>query len=221
MNACIFDLDGTLTDTLSTIAFYVNKSLKKFGFDSIDIEHFKYFAGNGRDILLHRALAHLGIDTVENFIKVGAEYDKLYENDTIGLSAPFDGICEMLDRLKEMGIKIAVLSNKPHNVTLPFVKSIFGDNCFDIIYGQRPEVKLKPHPQGAYIVADELGVLPENCIFIGDTDNDILTGINAGMKTIGVLWGFRDEKELLSAGADFIVSIPSQIPEIVSELIKE
>ena len=219
MNACIFDLDGTLTDTLSTIAFHMNNALKKFNFPPIELEKFKYFVGNGRDLLVHRTLTYLNADTEENYINVGTEYDRLYENDIIGLSAPFEGILEMLEDLKNIGIKTAVLSNKPHNVTLPFVKSIFGDT-FDLIYGQRPKIKLKPDPEGAFIVAKELGVPPENCIFIGDTNNDILTGVNAGMKTIGVLWGFRDEKELADAGADFIVSKPCQITKIVSELKK-
>jgi len=220
MKACIFDLDGTLTDTLSTIAFYANKALEAFGYPSIETEHFKYFAGNGKDMLIHRALRHLNIDNEENFLKVSSEYDKLYEGNTVGLSKPFDGICEMLDSLKKMGIKLAVLSNKPHNVTVPLVKNIFGNECFDIIFGQRAEVKMKPDPEGAYITANELGVSSDECIFIGDTDNDILTGVNAEMKSIGVLWGFRDEKELTDAGADYIVSQPEEIVNIISLLNK-
>lgn len=213
MKAYIFDLDGTLSDTLSSIAFYCNTALKKYDFSEIETEQYKYLVGNGRDKLIHRALRHNGADTEENFKKVCTEYDRLYENDVICLAKPYDGITDMLTALKENGIKIAVLSNKPHNVTVKIVKILFGD-IFDAVYGYRENVALKPEPDGALLLAKELGITPSNCVFIGDTDNDILTGVNAGMKTIGVLWGFRNEQELRNAGADYIVNTASEITQI-------
>jgi len=213
MRAYIFDLDGTLSDTLSSIAFYCNQALKKFGFCEIETERYKQLVGNGRDLLIHRALTEVGADTPENFINVCTEYDKLYEADVICLAKPYDGIIKMLNDLKTGGNKIAVLSNKPHNVTVPIVKELFGD-IFDAVYGARDGVELKPKPGGALKLAEELGVSPSDCVFIGDTDNDILTGVNAGMKTIGVLWGFRDETELRDAGADYIVNKAHEITEI-------
>lgn len=213
MKAFIFDLDGTLSDTLSSIAFYANSALKKFGFGEIPVERFKHLVGNGRDLLIHRALAEFDADNEENFEKVCKEYDTLYEADVICLAKPYDGIVEMLKNLKASNKKIAVLSNKPHNVTVPIVHELFGD-IFDVAYGARDGIELKPMPGGALMVADELGVHPSECVFIGDTDNDILTGVNAGMKTIGVLWGFRDEEELKNAGADYIVSKAYEITEI-------
>lgn len=215
---CIFDLDGTLTDTLSSIAFYCNSALEKSGFSAIQEDNYRYFLGNGRDKLIHRILKFHNADTDENFKKVGADYDKLYESDVICKTTAFDGITDMLGRLKESGVCLAVLSNKPHNVTYAVVKAIFAD-IFDIVYGQRDNVKLKPDPEGAYIISDEAGVPCESCFFIGDTDNDILTAKNAGMKSIGVLWGFRDREELSGAGADYIVSHPSEIAEIVRKNI--
>lgn len=216
MKACIFDLDGTLTDTLSSIAFYGNKALSNFGIEPIETEEYKYFLGDGRDCLIHRMLAYRNADTDENFKKVGADYDTAYENDVICLTKPFPGILRLLDDLKAHGVRLAVLSNKPDNVAVPIVEAIFKDR-FDFAAGEHNGMRRKPASDGALLISQRLGVLPENCFFIGDTNVDIFTGQAAGMKTIGVLWGFRGRKELIDAGADFIASDAHDIYKFVTE----
>lgn len=211
---CIFDLDGTLTNTIPAISHFGNSALLKFGFSEIKQDKYKLLVGNGRDLLIHRMLKEFDADTSENFEKVGNAYDSAYEADPLYKTAPYDGILELLDRLKSEGIALAVLSNKPDNVAQDVVRLFFGDR-FDVIAGQKPNIKVKPDPEGVFMILKELGVSPEECFFIGDTYVDISTGKNAGIESIGVLWGFRGEAELTEAGADYIVSRPAEILDII------
>ncbi len=213
---CIFDLDGTLSNTIPAIEYFGNTALAKYGFSPISADRYKKLVGNGRDLLIHRMLEENNADTPENYDKVGAAYDAGYEADPLYLTSPYDGIMELLDNLKAKGIKIAVLSNKPDNVCVDVVKLFFGER-FDAIYGQKEGIPVKPAPDGALMICDELGEKPCDTIFIGDTYVDITTGKDAGMETIGVLWGFRDEEELRGAGATYIVEQPSEISDIISK----
>ena len=203
MSLCIFDLDGTLLNTLPTIAYYGNCALEKFGFPKIEEERYKHLIGDGRDVLIHRMLAEFGADTDENFEKVRAAYDTLYEADYMYLAKPYPHIEEMLGELKKRSIKLAVLSNKPDNVARPIVQSTFGDT-FSEIWGKRDDFPTKPNPTAALEICRIMNEDVNNTVFIGDTAVDIKTGKNAGFYTIGVEWGFRDRKELEDAGADFI-----------------
>lgn len=213
IKTCIFDLDGTLINSLPAIAHFGNTALSAYGFPIHETEKYKYLVGDGAAVLVHRMLGEY--DTDENYKKVKAEYDRLYESDVLYDTFPYDGIKELLSNLKQNGIKIAVLSNKPHNVTSMVVTKLFGENTFDICFGQRNNIPKKPAPDGALIICKELGCAKDEVIFIGDTNVDIRTGKNAGFTTIGVLWGFRDENELKEANADYIVSSTDKILDIV------
>ena len=211
---CIFDLDGTVLDTLSAIAYFGNNALKKCGFSAISEEHYNYFAGDGRIILIHRMLDFLGADTPENYENVSKLYDFEYEKAPNFKTKPFPDIPNLLESLKSMGIKIAVLSNKPDNVTQDAIKIFFGDS-FDFVQGAVNNVRSKPEPDTALKICNKFGILPSETLFIGDTNVDIETGKNAKMKTCGVLWGFREEAEFLRCGADFIVDSPLEIMKII------
>lgn len=221
IKAAIFDLDGTLSDTITTIAYYGNSALQNHGFAEIPTEVYKKLVGNGKDILIHRMLDYYGADTEENFAKVCKDYDIGYEKAPLYLTAPYDGTPEAVKTLIENGIKCAVLSNKPDNVTTPIVEELFGKGHFEVCHGARDGVPIKPAPDGAVLTAKEMGFDVTECVFVGDTYVDIQTGKSAGMKTIGVLWGFRDYEELKNAGADFIISHPSEIFDIISSLNKQ
>ena len=207
---CIFDLDGTLTNTLDAISHFGNTALGKNGFDAIEKDRYRYLVGDGRDLLIHRMLAESGKDTDENFAKVAKSYDEAYEAEPLYKTAPYEGIPELLSALSEKGYGICVLSNKPDNVVQDIVRLFFGD-IFRVVMGKKPEFEIKPSPQAALAISRECGVEPAECVFIGDTDVDIKTGKNAGMKTCGVLWGFREKEELLEAGADCIADKPMDI----------
>lgn len=215
IKVCIFDLDGTLADTLSTIANYGNSALKAHGYDEIETEKYKLLAGDGRDELIRRMLKTVGDSELKDFETVRKTYDTLYENDMMGITKVFDGMKELLMNLKKKHIKIAVLSNKPDNVVPTVIETLFGKGFFDACLGQLDSIKRKPAPDGAILIAQQFNVLPEECLYIGDTDVDMQTGSSAGMNSVGVLWGFRGEKELISNGANYIVKKPSEILNLV------
>lgn len=214
MSLCIFDFDGTLLNTLPTIAHYGNSALKEFGFPEIEEERYKILIGDGRDVLIHRMLAEFDADTDDTFQKVRTAYDTLYEADYMYLAKPYPHIKETLAKLKDNGIKLAVLSNKPDNVAYAIVKEVFGDT-FSEVWGKRDAFPIKPDPTAALEICRIMNESVKDTVFIGDTAVDIKTGKNAGFYTVGVEWGFRDRKELENAGADYIASTAMDITDAV------
>ena len=212
---CIFDLDGTVLDTVHTIAYYGNYALQKNGIEPIDDEEYKYFAGNGAVNLIKRALRFRGCLTDEIFQKVFADYNAAYNANTSYLTAPFDGIRGILDTIKAQGIKMVILSNKPHFATCGVITSLFGEDYFDCVYGQREDVPIKPDPTAVYGIMEECNAKAEECLYIGDTGTDMKTGKNAGLYTVGVLWGFRGKDELLESGADVIIEKPVELLDCI------
>lgn len=213
---CIFDLDGTVLDTVHTIAYYGNLALSKNGIEPIDDAEYNYFAGNGAVNLIKRMLHYRGVLTEERFQKVFADYNAAYNANTTYLTAPFAGIVDTLDAIKAQGIKIAILSNKPHFATCGVISSLFGEGYFDCVYGQRENVPLKPDPTAVHQLIEEMDVLPGQCLYIGDTGTDMETGKNAALYTVGVLWGFRGRDELEASGADVIIEKPCQLLDCIN-----
>ena len=212
---CIFDLDGTVLDTVHTIAYYGNYALSKHGIEPIEDKEYNYFAGNGAVNLIKRALCFRDTLTDETFEKVFADYNTAYNANTSYLTAPFEGIQETLDAIKAQGIKMAILSNKPHFATCGVINSLFGEGYFDCVYGQRENVPIKPDPTAVYGIMNEMNVNPEDCLYIGDTGTDMKTGKNANLCTVGVTWGFRGKDELLEGGADIIIDNPHQLLDCI------
>lgn len=215
MSTVIFDLDGTLLDTIKTIAYYGNKSLSKYGFETFPEDKYKYFVGNGAVLLIERALDAQGALTKENFDKVYPFYNNIYNADTLYLTEPYSGIKDMLRELKKDGIKTAVLSNKPHEAASDVVEKLLGKDLIDICCGGKDGVPLKPDPWGANEILKALSSDKEHSFFVGDTYVDMKTGINAGLCPIGVTWGFRPESELLEAGAKFIANNTDELIKII------
>ena len=216
IKACIFDLDGTLTDTIRAIAHFGNLALSEYGMGPIDVEDYKIYVGDGRDKLIPRILKHHNSDTDEMFEKVRDVYDENYEKDYLYDTDAYDGIRELLSELKKKGIKIAVCSNKPDNVVHYVAGTIFGENYFDAVCGVIDGMPTKPNPYTALKIAEKLDVLPKECLFLGDTNVDIFTAKNAEMTSVGVLWGFRSRTELVQAGADYIAENPHVILQLIN-----
>ena len=210
----IFDLDGTLLDTIETIAYYGNTTLEKFGFKSIDTQKYNYMAGLGAKHLVKCMLAEFGSEDEEIFNRVFSDYNKSYNVDPLYKTKVYDGINELILKAKKQGMKLAVLSNKPHDATVDVINNFFDKGTFDICFGAREGVPLKPDPAPAIAVANELGLEKSECIYVGDTDVDMKTGKGAGFYTVGVLWGFRDRQELEENGADIIVTRPDEIADL-------
>ncbi|MCT7486930.1 HAD family hydrolase [Aliarcobacter cryaerophilus] len=208
----IFDLDGTLLDSIEDIAFSMNKVLESLQLPTHKIEDYKHFVGGGVDILVENALSNQSKEIKYEVIKrFKIEYDGKLHSKTL----PYDGIYELLDELKKLDINLAVLSNKPHEFTVSYVNHFFKNYNFKEIHGQKKDVPKKPDPKAALDIVKCLDSSCENTYFIGDTKIDMQTAKSANMTAIGVLWGFRDEKELRDFGADFIVSNPLEILKIL------
>lgn len=208
----IFDLDGTLLDSIEDIASSMNKVLESLQLPTHKIEDYKHFVGGGVDILVENALSNQSKEIKDEVIKrFKIEYDGKLHSKTI----PYDGIYELLDELKKLDINLAVLSNKPHEFTVSYVNHFFKNYNFKEIHGQKKDVPKKPDPKAALDIVKCLDSSCENTYFIGDTKIDMQTAKSANMTAIGVLWGFRDEKELRDFGADFIVSNPLEILKII------
>lgn len=214
---CIFDLDGTIADTVESIAHVGNQTLRAFGLPEIPVKDYNFYAGDGADVQVKRMLAAVpGGDKVD-YEEVRTQYRKWFAENPFYHVKPYDGILELLERLKAQGIKIAVLSNKPHGAAVEVVHKIFGQDMFHKIQGQTSEIPRKPSPIGALAVAKEFGALPQECLYCGDTNTDMDTGKAAGMFTIGVTWGFRPRTELEEHHADKIVDQPSEILQLAFE----
>lgn len=211
IKVCIFDLDGTLADTLESIAVASNEALATSGLGPLPVENFRYYAGDGAKELIVRALKGAGDENLVHFNQVFARYCDIFRKDCTYKVTVFDGMAQTLELLKKREIRLAVLSNKPHERALDVIGALFGADVFDVVWGQKDDVPRKPDPSGALMIAQKFHVAPEECMYVGDTDVDMQTGIGAGMFTVGVLWGFRKRDELEQNHAQAIVSHPKEL----------
>jgi len=208
--AVLFDLDGTLLDTVQDLADSVNIVLRRFGFPEHGTESYKYFVGDGVDQLAHRALPenHRDEATVTKCIKaIREEYSRRWANNT----RPYEGIPELLDTLTARNTRMAILSNKPDDSTKATVSKLLPDWHFDPIVGASPSVPMKPDPEGALNIARSLNIPPNSFLYLGDTGTDMRTACAAGMYPVGALWGFRKADELTESGAKTIIKDPGEL----------
>ncbi len=216
ISGCVFDCDGTLLDTLESIAYCANRALRDFGFREFDTEAYKLFVGDGAATLVRRCLAQAGDPAWEHFEEVFARYREYFAVDCMYKVRPYEGITEVVQKLKERGIAVSVLSNKPHAETKKVIADMFGSDMFDYVQGQIEGLAIKPAPDGALQIAKTLQIPPQEFLYIGDTATDMKTGNAAGMHTVGVLWGFRDRKELEESRAETIIARPVEILELLA-----
>ena len=217
IKACIFDLDGTLTDTVESIARGVNKALVHFGYSKRPVEEYNFYAGDGIDMALKRALAAAG-DTEGRCLEAGIPLcRKYFGEDPLYHVKPYPQIRETVKALKVRGVKNAVFSNKPHTAAVQVVEAVFGKGFFDYIQGQTAEIPRKPDPAGVFRIMKEFSVRPEECLYFGDTNTDMETGHAAGLYTVGVAWGFRPRSELEAYHADCIINQPAEILQVYRE----
>ena len=204
----IFDLDGTLTDTLDSLQICANEAVAAFGCGPYEKERFCYFAGDGMRELVKRCLCDVDSEKEVYLDQAVSKYQELFAENCMYHVEPYEGIKELLGVLKKTGAMLAVNSNKPHSEAVEVVETIFGKDCFDMIVGNSEERPKKPSPEGIHYIMKTLGVSPQDVLYLGDTDTDMKTGKNAGVFTIGVLWGFRKRAELEENGADAIIAHP-------------
>lgn len=211
---CIFDLDGTLVNSIEDLADSVNIVLERYRFPLHEIEEYKHFVGDGTLKLIERALPEQERipDTIE---KLHGEFSEEYRRRAVMKTRPYSGITEVIKILKKRGVILAVASNKPDRFSRYIVDELFEKDSFDMIRGKTDGVPAKPKPDIILGIMKAWGVSAEDTCLVGDSDVDVMTAHNAGIECIGCSWGFRGRQELESAGADFIADDPLKIADYI------
>ena len=209
-NTYIFDLDGTLLDTLQDLANAVNHAMREMNYPERTVDEVRRFIGNGIRMLIKRA-APQDI-SVEDYEKTLAIFTAYYLDHIADFTKPYDGIAEVIETLKSKGCKVAVVSNKADEAAKKVVKDYFGD-IFDMVVGKMDRFPSKPEPDSVLYVIETLGADKDKCIYSGDSEVDVQTAHNAGLPCVGVTWGNRDVSELIAAGAEYIAEKPNEILE--------
>ncbi|MHC4176443.1 MAG: HAD family hydrolase [Planctomycetota bacterium] len=212
--AVIFDLDGTLLDTLEDLADSGNHTLARYGLPTHPVDAYRYFIGDGVGMLIRRMLPE-GRRNEDTIGKVTKTYREEYGRRWNVKTKPYDGIGELLDALKAAKIKTAVLSNKPHELTEKCVGELLSRWTFDAALGHRDGIARKPDPAGALWIARQWRLAPSEIVYVGDTATDMETAVAAGMYPCGVLWGFRPAQELLTGGAKVLIERPIELLDVL------
>lgn len=219
IKAVLFDLDGTLADSLADLADSTDYALSVLGFPTHNLNEYKYFVGDGIPKLIERALPSdkKSPEIQKRCLDIFMEHYREHYHDK---TRAYDGITELLCSLKKAGLKTAIISNKAQEMAEKVVTKLFG-NSFDAVAGKREGFPAKPDPSLTLEVVKEIGLTPDLCALIGDSGMDMAAAVNGGLLPIGVLWGFRTKEELLENGAQYTVSEPKQIIDIITELNHE
>lgn len=210
----IFDLDGTLLDTVADLANATNQALDYCGFPRHPVDAYYKFVGNGINKLFSRALPTDSCGE-EDVLRIRSLFVPFYNQHNTDCSCPYPGITDLLRRLQSCGVQIAVASNKYHEATVKLVRHFFPDIDISVIYGQRDGVPIKPAPDIVYDILRATGISVEETLYVGDSGVDMQTACNAEVESVGVTWGFRDEEELRAYGAMHIVHCAEEIFSLV------
>ncbi len=213
IKAVIFDLDGTLVDSLADLCNSVNFALSKYGFPQHELYKYNYFVGKGMTNLIEKAIPKQFLNK-ENFQKVYDAFIEHYSSNYLVNTAAYDGVIKSLKILKENGIKLAILSNKKDEFTQAIAKKLFGD-LFDLVSGKREGCPLKPNPDSTLNILKHFGVTSSECAFLGDSGIDMKTAVNSGCVPVGVTWGLRTEDELKTGGAKYLIHNPREIATFI------
>ena len=205
----IFDLDGTILDTLGDLAAAVNHAQRNAGLPVSTPEEVRRFLGKGARYLVSGCCPSAEGELLESLI---ADFASYYQDHSMDLTRPYEGMPELVDTLRENGCRSVVLSNKLDPAVKPLTDHYYPGK-FDMSYGERPPIPRKPAPDATLSILREMNVAPEHAVYIGDSEVDLATGLNAGLDTICVDWGFRTHEELVEDGAPCIVSTPQELLE--------
>jgi len=208
--AIVFDLDGTLLDTLDDLADAANAALRQHGHPAHPVDAYRHFIGDGVWNLIERALPAPARQ--EDAIRACVEVmGAIYRENWAVKTRPYPGIPELLAELSRRGLMVSVLTNKPQEFSQVMLDYFFPDYAFHTVFGARPEVALKPDPAGARLVLRAMGVQAFRAVMLGDSSVDMQTAVNAGMHPVGAAWGFRGRQELLDNGAALVIAHPAEL----------
>jgi phosphoglycolate phosphatase len=214
--AVIFDMDGTLLDTLADLADASNRMLAAHGYPTHAVDDYRWFVGDGSTMLIKRALppGRRSPETIriclQEFI---SDYNQSWDRKTVA----YPGIVELLDALQDRKIKLSVVTNKPQHFADQMASHYFPNIPFNPIFGQRDGIPIKPDPAQALAAAEQMQTEPANCMFVGDSAVDMETAQRAGMQPVGASWGYRTKSELRKAGADKIIDHPSALRSLIAD----
>ncbi len=209
---CVFDLDGTLVNTLQDITDSLNYALQECGLPTLTEERVAAIVGHSIHYMCENAVPPDRIDMAEKVLPI---YSARYKEHSLDKSRPYDGMIEALTRIKQAGVTLAIVSNKPHADTVKVASQLYPSGMFSLVLGRTEKFTVKPAPDSLYFVMDFLGFTPEESVYVGDSDVDVQFAHNAGMRCVSVNWGFRSVEEILAAGATCITGDPAKVPELV------
>ena len=212
---CVFDLDGTLLNTIHALTKIINLTLTELGLGTVTEDDTRYLVGNGYKIFVDRAIAHFNATNEVNIENAYKIYEKYFDKYRLYKVEPYVGIVELMKELKNRDIKVVILSNKSQEGVEANVKKCFEEGLFDAVYGERKGVRIKPAPDALELIIKEFSCKKEEVLYFGDSDVDMQTATNAKLIGVGVLGGFRDRKELEENGAKYIVDKPSKILDLL------
>lgn len=211
IKAVLFDMDGTLVDTLDDLTAALNFTLKQLGCPLRTKEEVRSFVGNGLSVLVELSLPTWAKGKKEEGLRIFKEY---YSKHLADFTATYEGICDLVAEVKNRGYKLAVISNKVQLALDALIERFFGKS-FDFVLGQRSDIPSKPAPDGVILAMDALGVAREECVYVGDSDVDLATACNARVKCISCSWGFKTKEELEKLNAQTIIENPSQLLQLI------
>lgn len=215
IKACIFDLDGTIINTEESLNQSINETLASLGYKGITLEQTRAFIGCGGRKFVERGLNVYTNPDNELIDSAYKKYKEIFAERCTYNNKAYDGMMETLLSLKERGMKLGVISNKSQQGVESCVHKVYGDTVFDYVAGEKPGVPLKPDPAGIINATGAMGVNPEECLYIGDGDTDMIGGRAAGCTTVAVTWGFRDREFLTEFNPDFVIDRPEELIDVL------
>lgn len=215
-NVCVFDLDGTLINSITDLANSCNEALSLHSLPTHPVNSYNHFVGSGIKNLIKRCMGEKSLDEdlVTDVLKT---FNNIYNEKCLENTRPYDGIPQLISDLRDNNVKICILSNKADDFTLRITDALFNEGDLDLVFGKKAEYPIKPAPDSLFAMLEILDCPKEKCLYIGDSDVDVITASNAGVDFCGVEWGFRGVEELVNAGAKVIAKIPNDIFKLVTE----
>ena len=207
----LLDLDGTAGNTLLSIASTANRTLEEFGLPVQPVPNYRFYAGDGADVMIKRAAEASSETDPELIRKITARYRENFIDGCVYQVSSFPGLESTLTRLKKAGVRLAICSNKDQKMAEKVIFAIYGEGLFDVVYGISAELPAKPDPSMPLLASSMFSASPEECVYVGDTNTDMKCGKAAGMYTVGVTWGFRSREELIASGADLVIDRPEEL----------
>lgn len=215
IRAAIFDLDGTLLDTLSDIAYAMNGVLAARGLPLHEVDAYRRMVGSGLEMLVRRAVPDEVARSRPVVAALTAELRDAYAREPVARTRPYEGVPILLEDVRSRGLPMAVLSNKADDLVHDIVAGFFAPDLFEVVQGMRDDVPPKPDPTSARAIAARMGAEPQRVVYLGDSDVDMHTARNAGMIAVGAAWGFRGEAELREAGAEIVIDAPGELISVI------